>query len=206
VHRLGAGTVAANSPEVTSYFELLDRVLEDEIVTNAEAEGLLELAEMSGLSSATVRDVHRRYLEALAAAALRDAVVSKNERRELASVAALLGFEARAVDDALAAASKATPKPSLPIASNRRKLAGKTVCFTGELLCSREATLVSRQLAEELASEAGLRPVDRVTRQLDILVVADPHTMSAKACKARDYGTRIMAEQAFWRAIGIEVH
>jgi len=61
-------------------------------------------------------------------------------------------------------------------------------------------------LAEELASEAGLRPVDRVTRQLDILVVADPHTMSAKACKARDYGTRIMAEQAFWRAIGIEVH
>jgi DNA polymerase-3 subunit epsilon len=58
---------------------------------------------------------------------------------------------------------------------------------------------------KELASQAGLKPVTSVTKQLDILVVADPHTMSSKGRKAREYGTRIMAEQAFWRAIGVEV-
>jgi DNA polymerase-3 subunit epsilon len=205
VHRLGSGAVTAHSSQVTSYFELLDRVLEDRIVTQAEAEGLVELAEMSGLSSAAVRDAHRRYLEALAAAALKDSVVTDNERRELESVASLLGFKAQAVDDALAEASKATSTPSQPLAANRSELAGKTVCFTGELLGSLEATPISRKLAEALASQAGLKPMKGVTKQLDILVVADPHTMSSKGRKAREYGTRIMAEQAFWRAIGVEV-
>jgi DNA polymerase-3 subunit epsilon len=205
VHRLGPCAVAAHSPQITSYFELLDRVLEDEIVTQAEAEGLLELAEISGLSSAAIRDAHRRYLEALAAAALKDSVVTDNEQRELASVASLLGFDMRAVDEALAEASKVTPTPSLPFASNRSKLAGKTVCFTGELLSSLEASPISRKMAEDLAGQAGLKPVKSVTKQLDILVVADPHMMSGKARKAREYGTRIMAEQAFLRAIGVEV-
>lgn len=205
VHRLGQGAATANSPQLTSYFELLDRVLEDEIVTQAEAEGLLELAEMSGLSLGAVGDAHRRYLEALAAAALKDTVVTGNEQRELESVALLLGFETRAVDEALIAASKVTPKPSLPAASNQSTLSGKTVCFTGELLCAFRGTPISRELAEYLATQAGLTPVKSVTKKLDILVVADPHTMSSKGRKARDYGTRIMAEQAFWRAIGVDV-
>jgi hypothetical protein len=29
--------------------------------------------------------------------------------------------------------------------------------------------------------------------------------MSGKAKKARQYGTRIMAEMAFWRAVGVSV-
>jgi DNA polymerase-3 subunit epsilon len=36
-------------------------------------------------------------------------------------------------------------------------------------------------------------------------VVADPDTQGGKAKKARDYGTRIMAEVAFWRAVGLDV-
>ena len=202
VHRLGPGAVTAHSSEIASYFELLDRVLEDQIVTDAEADGLLELAEMSGLSSAAVRDAHRHYLNALAVAALKDSVVSDIERQELESVASLLGFEAQAVADALA---EATSSPSQPLAAIRSKLAGKTVCFTGELLGSLAATPISRELAEDLASQAGLKPMKSVTKKLDILVVADPHTMSGKGRKAREYGTRIMAEQAFWRAIGVEV-
>jgi DNA polymerase-3 subunit epsilon len=205
VRRVGPDAVTAQSPQITSYFELLDRVLEDEIVTQAEAHELRELVEMSGLSLAAVRNAHRRYLEALAAAALKDAVVTANERRELESVASLLGLEARAVGEALAEASKPMPTPSLPLASNRSTLAGKSVCFTGELLGSLSATPISRDMAEDLASQAGLKPMNDVTRKLDILVAADPHTMSRKGRKARKYGTRIMAEQAFWRAIGVEV-
>jgi NAD-dependent DNA ligase len=44
-----------------------------------------------------------------------------------------------------------------------------------------------------------------VTKDLDILVVADPYTRSSKAEAARRYGVRIMAEAAFWRAIGVQV-
>jgi DNA polymerase-3 subunit epsilon len=43
---------------------------------------------------------------------------------------------------------------------------------------------------------------ERVTKALDVLVVADPNSQSGKAAKARSYGTRIMAEAAFWQALG----
>lgn len=36
-------------------------------------------------------------------------------------------------------------------------------------------------------------------------MVADPDTQSGEAKKAREYGTRIMAEAAFWKAIGANV-
>jgi len=45
-----------------------------------------------------------------------------------------------------------------------------------------------------------------VTKDLDILVVADPNTLSGKARQARRLGTRIIAEQAFWHAIGVQVY
>jgi len=45
----------------------------------------------------------------------------------------------------------------------------------------------------------------RVTKKLDMLVVADPNSMSGKARQARQYGVRIVAETAFWPMVGIEV-
>ena len=62
---------------------------------------------------------------------------------------------------------------------------------------------VTRELAEKLAGEAGLVVQATVTKRLDFLVVADPDTQSGKAKKARQYGVRIMAEVAFWRALGL---
>jgi DNA polymerase-3 subunit epsilon len=44
-----------------------------------------------------------------------------------------------------------------------------------------------------------------VTKELDLLVVADPNTQSGKAKKARKYGTRIVHEPVFWRSLGIAV-
>jgi DNA polymerase-3 subunit epsilon len=41
-----------------------------------------------------------------------------------------------------------------------------------------------------------------VSKGLDVLVVADPDTQSGKATKARQLGTRVMAEPVFWQAIG----
>jgi DNA polymerase-3 subunit epsilon len=50
-----------------------------------------------------------------------------------------------------------------------------------------------------MAATAGLRIAPRVTKSVDILVVADPDTLSGKAKKARDYGVRIIAERPFWQ-------
>jgi DNA polymerase-3 subunit epsilon len=47
--------------------------------------------------------------------------------------------------------------------------------------------------------------VPRVTKKLDMLVLADPDSLSGKAKKAREYGIRIVAESAFWSIIDIEV-
>ena len=58
-------------------------------------------------------------------------------------------------------------------------------------------------MAEQLAADAGLRVMERVTKKLDMLVVADPASQSGKAKKAREYGIRILAEPVFWRLLGL---
>lgn len=62
---------------------------------------------------------------------------------------------------------------------------------------------MERNEAEDLARAADLIVKSGVSKKLDILVCADPHSQSSKARKARDYGVRIMAEEAFWRALGV---
>lgn len=84
-------------------------------------------------------------------------------------------------------------------------LAGQSVCFTGALTCHHEGALITRELAQELAEAAGMVVAPRVTKKLDMLVVADPDSLSGKARKAREYGIRIVAETAFWSLIGIKV-
>ncbi len=44
-----------------------------------------------------------------------------------------------------------------------------------------------------------------MTKKLGVLVVADPESQLGKARKARDYGTRITAERAFWEHLGVTV-
>ena len=59
--------------------------------------------------------------------------------------------------------------------------------------------------AEALAVVAGLTTAKNVTRKCEVLVVADPHSQSAKARKARELGVRVIAESAFWPMIGVDV-
>lgn len=64
---------------------------------------------------------------------------------------------------------------------------------------------MTREVAHELIENAGMIVAPRVTKRLDMLVVADPDSLSGKARKAREYGVRIVAEVAFWSMIGVEV-
>ncbi|MGH3118282.1 MAG: exonuclease domain-containing protein [Gaiellales bacterium] len=213
-----ADVVASRSPvmgEATrdtdelAYGELLDRVLEDRVVDPAEAADLAATAELYGLSGEQLHAAHLGYLHSLCRAAYADSVVTERELADLQLVTELLGIdeleavlnEARTggleADDIRLTAGVAR--------SESGALAGQTVCFTGALVCTQDGEPLTRERAHKLASDAGLVVATSVTKHLDILVVADPETRSGKAKKAREYGTRIIAEAAFWQMIGVEV-
>lgn len=186
--------------EVVAYLDLLDRVVEDRRVTAEEAEALLAVAREWGLDRDDAERAHREYLQALCRTALLDGWISPTEREDLQAVRILLGLPPDALDEALSRASS-DDGSGLPTEG----LWGKTVCFTGTLASRYRGAPITRERAHALAEEAGLIVRDRVTRDLDILVVADPFTRSRKADAARRYGVRIMVEAVFWRAIGIRV-
>jgi DNA polymerase-3 subunit epsilon len=202
-----ASSIAATG-DVTSYLALLDKVLEDRLVSADEADALMGVANDWGLSGEEVCSAHRTYLGELAHAALADGVVTEFERRDLLEVARLLGFDSRTLDSVLAAARCCSDSPRELTESAQRlesSLAGKSVCFTGALTCKIKGTPISRETAQQLAFQAGMVIADNVTKSLEILVVADPYSLSGKAQKARKYGTRIMAESVFWQTLGVKV-
>jgi len=180
------------APDLAPYLELLDRVLEDEVVTREEVESLHDLAVTLGMTGAQIAAAHDAYLRALAGVAWSDGILTDEEVAELVHVGALLGFDRQAALAIVGGCENSAAPVSLPTA----RLVGLSVCFTGEL------TRLTREQAQELAQRAGLQVKDGVTKKLDILVCADPHSQSGKARKAREYGTRIMSEETFWRLIG----
>lgn len=206
---LKARTRERQSPgALMAYRALLDQVLEDRRIDDVEASALVEMATHWGLSGDEVARAHVDYVNHLACLALSDGEVGAAEHSDLMRVARLLGQDQSALERALRDA--AAKLSGLEIARSRAgavrsKLAGKTVCFTGELQCLIHGARVTREQAEQLASSVGLRVRPSVTKKLDLLVVADPYTQSIKAKKARKYGIRILHEPVFWREAGIRV-
>lgn len=215
-HESAAGREAANSyvaelvrrvsaaglggaAETVAYTELLDRALEDRVVTREEIEGLHDMAFSLGMTAEQVFDAHWRYVEALARVAWCDGVLTHQELSDLRHVGALLGLESEATQVIIDACAEC--RGAAPDCTTTLSLAGCSVCFTGQLARMVDGLPMGRSQAERLAMLAGLTVKSGVSKTLDILVCADPHSLSAKARKARDYGVRIMAEEAFWRAL-----
>ena len=198
----------ATDGALIAYGALLDRALEDRQVDDSEADSLVGMASAWGLTEEQIGRAHRNYLHQLAIAALADGSITEAERGDLYLVTRLLGQSRRDLDkmlsDALTKLSEKPPGLPAPIAT-ASDLKGMHVCFTGELQCQRDGEPISRLKAEELATQAGLIVLDSVTRRCDLLVLADPHSQSGKAKKARQYGIRIMHEPVFWKAIGIRI-
>jgi DNA polymerase-3 subunit epsilon len=155
---------------------------------------------MLGFTADEIRRIHADYLGTLIALAYRDGVVTDRERADLDLVAEVLGLDGvEEIVEELAHARSATTS----MTSAEHSLIGRTVCFTGMLLCSYNGQPITREDAHALATRAGMTVASSVTKQLDVLVVADPGSLSGKAQRARAYGTRIIAETAFladdWR-------
>lgn len=202
VERLPAAAGVGTPAAFAVYYGVLDRVLEDRRVSDLERDEIERMAAEWGLSRGHARDAHMAYISRLATQALADGVVSDAEMRDLREVADILGVEKQILDALLTAATA----PSLAAdTSTGQSLAGKSVCFTGQLGCSIKGRLLTRERAEELAVQGGMIVLRGVTRKLDVLVLADPDTESGKAKKARSYGTRLMAEIVFWSTLGVTV-
>jgi DNA polymerase-3 subunit epsilon len=196
-------TTGGVSADVAAYLDLLDRALEDRRITELEGDALLAIAQEWGLSRQQVIDVHHQYLRALAHAAWADGQISPAERHDLEAVCALLDVQPTALASLLAGPQLPPTEDRAAVQPMASQLAGHSVCFTGALSGQLNGEPITRDQAEQLAASAGLIVAPRVTKTLDLLVVADPDSLSSKARKARQYGTRIMAEAVFWQTIGI---
>jgi DNA polymerase-3 subunit epsilon len=85
-------------PDVAAYAHLLDHVLQDRRVSEAEAEELFDTAEEWGLDREQAAEVNLRYLEQLVATALDDGFVTVDERRDLDTVCKLLAVAPSVLD------------------------------------------------------------------------------------------------------------
>jgi DNA polymerase-3 subunit epsilon len=202
LERLPDASLATDTAE-HAYIDVLERVLEDRVMTADEAAALAEVAGEWGIGRAACLGLHDRYMRALAGEALRDGIVTPAERADLGDVAAVLGIGPELLEPMLDAPFADGLAGRRVISQHR--FAGQTVCFTGQLTCTIDGEQTTRETAERLAVDHGMLVKSTVSRGLDMLVVADPDTQSGKARKAREYGTRLVAERAFWPALGVAV-
>ncbi|HVP12293.1 MAG TPA: BRCT domain-containing protein, partial [Phycisphaerae bacterium] len=139
---------------------------------------------------------------------LQDGVITRVEEDDLDNVRRLLGIAQSRYEEMHLQAKTDVIAPVRPSKGGKpdvQNLTGKLICFTGALTSRIDGEVVSREMAEQIASERGMVIVGHVIKKLDFLVTADPNSMSGKAQKARAYGVRIIAEPVFWRMVGVQV-
>lgn len=195
VDRVAVPKVGGVSQEGTlSYLDLLDRVLEDRHVSDVEVGALATIAEDWSFPAEAVVALHASYLRGMWDLALADDVITDAEREDLQILSELLGVSL----------DQASTAPQVTL-ERREDFAGKSVCFTGDSVCTIGGAFLDRDEQEELATKAGMVVKAGVSRKLDVLVLAEPDSKSGKARKADELGIRKMAEPAFWRALGVGI-
>lgn len=160
-------TARIETMAAAGYLDVLDRALEDRRLSAAEQDDLGATALALGLSAEDARSIHADYLGTLIAFAYRDGVVTDRERADLELVSDALGL--RGLNEAIAAVARA--RSHVP---SQHAVDAQSVCFTGALSCSLRGEPITRDVAHLLAEEAGFTVSERVTKKLDLLVVADP--------------------------------
>ena len=166
------------------YLDMLDWALDDAVISTAEWSELGALAEELGLSEPQRERAHQEYVAAIISAAQRDHVITQAEHELIKRIAAALSVTEVAVPDVTRAESASSIE------------AGMSVCFTGEAVVA--GKVVVRSDLEEMATRAGLQPVSSVTKKgCDLLVAADPSSMSGKVKKASRYDIPVMSVEAF---------
>lgn len=137
-------------------------------------------------SQSEITALHQGYFDSFVQAALRDGVITLQEREMIELVGKALKVPI------------VIPETPQLIQINSESLAiGKRVCFTGHATGLTGET-IDREDLEALAARVGLHPTKDVTKKgCDILVAADESTMSGKAKRAREWGIPVISVQKF---------
>ncbi len=169
-----------------AYLLLLNMAMQDLVISKAEETELSNWADDLGVSKSEVETLHQGYLDSFIQAALRDGVITVQEREMIELVGKALRLPVVIPD---------TPQA---IQANSDDLSvGKRVCFTGEA-SGFSGNIINRGDLEALAAKVGLHPVKDVTKKgCDILVAADEATMSGKAKKAKEWGIPVISVEKF---------
>lgn len=176
-------------PQADEYLDLLDQALLDRALSAQHRGSLLAAAQEAGLDSATVDELHRAYLGAIARAALVDAAaggrgLTDAEAAELRDIADALGLGEGDLTVALAPPGTPIQRPLIGLEE------GDRVVFTDDLSRPRDEW-------HGLAREAGLVPWSHVTQDTRLLVASDPDALGGKVRTARRHGIPVLTEQAF---------
>lgn len=178
-----------------SYLAILDATLLDRMLSLTETRALIACAESMGLGRQGAEQAHCHYLEALAAAAWADGVITEAERADLHTTAELLGLSPEAADTALERSRPSLETKPAPELGRFALGPGDSVVFTGAMTRSRDDW-------EEQARRAGLNPQCGVTKKTKLVIAADPDSLSGKAAQARRYGIPIVSEDFFTTLLG----
>lgn len=169
-----------------AYLLILNIALEDLIISKEEDEVLTSWTEDFDFSQSEITALHQGYFDSFVQAALRDGVITLQEREMIELVGKALKVPI------------VIPETPQLIQINSESLAiGKRVCFTGQATGLTGET-IDREDLEALAARVGLHPTKDVTKKgCDILVAADESTMSGKAKRAREWGIPVISVQKF---------
>lgn len=185
--RLADRLPRAVDPTHDSYLALLDTALLDKHLSISEQDALIETAAHLGIDRIDILDLHRRYLDDVAAAAWADGVITDTERTDLGTISTLLGLTSIDVESSLRRTR--TAKAKTPRTDRFQLHIGDQVVLTGDM--RRERTTWEAELHRH-----GLQPHSSVTKKTRLLAAADPNSQSGKARLARRYGIPIITEQA----------
>lgn len=175
-----------------AYLDLLDRVLADLVISDAEQRQLDDLVADLGLSSEEVAAAHRRYVDELIAAAVRDGIVTDEEHELLHRVARALNVAPSVVDE-----GTVTWRPDT---DGVKLVEGMSVCFTGSATYP-DGSELPRTTLEKIAGDLGLTRTRNVSKNhCDLLVAADTSTQSGKAATARNHGIPLVDVHDFVKA------
>jgi len=199
-------TNPADSLPVQNYLNLLDDILSDRVITETETDALFDFIQDSKISQNQAVEIHNAYIRKLVRVYLLDGILSQSELADLQKVCELLCINNDTLDKIIKYESaKIEKENNNELSFDNSVVAGKSVCFTGQLLSKLDGNLIDRTQAQQFAMERGLVIKSGVSNKLDYLVTADPNSLSGKARKAKDLGVRIIAEPVFWNMIGLAV-
>lgn len=167
------------------YLALLDRVLEDALLTVDEAGELHDLARGLGIGEARRRQLHSEYFLGVADEIWADGELTQDEHSQLRGLHDVLALNAAHLDAALEPRTADGAATGADAPDQLRS--GDLVVLTGTM--SRP-----KSYWEERLDAAGCTVQAGVTKRTTVVVAADPTSLSGKAKKARQYGIPIVGE------------